>query len=121
MKQSAVPAILLAALTAAHAQRVSKVDGNRLLGLCTARTAAPLRPGLAAAPSTRRECDAYVSGVADAIAEQQPRAACIPANVTTAQLVEVTLKSLRDNPAIAQLPAGRLVVQSLAKAFPCRP
>ncbi len=120
MKSFAILAMLLTA-SVAQAQRVSKVDGNRLLTLCNARTAAPLRPGLAAAPSTRMQCEAYVSGVADAIAQQQPMAACIPKNVTTAQLVEVTLKDLRTHPENTQLPAGRLVLRALATAFPCHP
>lgn len=113
-------ACIAAAAEPAAAQRFSKIDGNRLLQICTLRAPAPLRPGLAPPPG-RRECEAYVSGVADGIAAGPPRAtACIPDGVTTAQLVEVVLKTLRDHPENAERHAGELVVQAYSRAFPCK-
>lgn len=97
-------ACLLAA--PAHAQRVSKVTGNSLLGLCSATDV--------------KGCDAYVSGVADALAEAgETRAACIPASVTTQQLRDVVIKALRDQPQNREMPGGRLTVHAFEKAWPC--
>jgi hypothetical protein len=93
---------------AARAQRVSKVDGNRLLAMCTVKA-----PG---------ECDAYLSGIADAI-EAQGRAkaeACIPTPVTGTQLRDVAVKYIRGNPQSRQMKAGALTIKAFAAAFPCR-
>ncbi len=104
----------------AHAQRFSKVDGNRLLQMCETRAPAPLRPGLTAPPG-RLQCEAYISGIADAIAAAGPgrAAACIPLAVTTPQLVAVVLKDLRARPEATERPAGALATEALARAFPC--
>lgn len=92
----------------AQAQRVSKVDGNRLLAMCSTKA-----PG---------ECDAYLSGVADTI-EAQGRAkaeACIPTTVTGTQLRDVVVKYLRGNPQSRQIKAGALTIKAFSAAFPCR-
>ena len=102
------PVLMLAMAPAAHAQRVSKVDGNRLMAMCTVKS-----PG---------ECDAYLSGVADSI-EAGGRAkaeACIPAAVTGTQLRDVVIKYLRSNPQNRQMKAGALTTKAFAAAFPCR-
>jgi hypothetical protein len=98
---------VLAAVPAA-AQRVTKVDGNKLMSLCSGKSEVG--------------CEAYLDGVADAMAEEpSPRRACIPRNVTTAQLHDVVLKLLHDAPEKRELPAARIVVHAYAKAFPCKP
>ncbi len=105
---AAVAAMVLAATPLAWAQRVSKVDGNRLLTMCTVKS-----PG---------ECDAYLSGVADTI-EAGGRAkaeACIPKAVTGTQLRDVVIKYLRSNPQTRQMKAGALSTKAFAAAFPCR-
>jgi hypothetical protein len=99
-------AALLAAVPAA-AQRVTKIDGNKLMSLCSGKNGVG--------------CEAYLDGVADAMAEEpMPRRACIPRNVTTAQLHDVVLKLLHDEPEKRELPAARIVVHAYATAFPCR-
>jgi hypothetical protein len=93
---------------AAAAQRVSTVDGNKLLGYCTAKATVA--------------CDAYISGVADAIAAQGPgkAPACIPTAVTGTQLRDVTIKYLKAHPESRQLKAGALTIRALSQAFPCK-
>lgn len=97
--------LIVAAVQPAAAQRVSKIDGTRLVELCTGRNVAG--------------CDAYVSGVADAIAELDRRKACIPPAVTGAQLREVVVKFIRSRPENRQLPAGALTVRAFAAAWRC--
>lgn len=119
MKNLALAAALLAAAAPAAAQRISKVDGNRLLILCGKGNPMPFSPG--APPSAgRQECEAYISGVADMLANDTPRRACIPTNVEMGQLRQVVLKALANHPEATQQPAARLVPRALAEAFPCR-
>jgi hypothetical protein len=108
MRAAAAGAMLMAACGAAHAQRVSKVDGNRLLAMCTTKSAG--------------ECDAYLSGVSDTIeAEGRARApACIPTAVTGNQMRDVVIKYIHDNPQSRELKAGLLTIKALSAAFPCR-
>jgi hypothetical protein len=56
MKRLALAFVLAAICGTAHAQRESNVNGTKLLGFCTAKV--PVN------------CDAYISGVADAIAAE---------------------------------------------------
>ena len=93
---------------AAHAQRVSRIDGNKLLGYCSAKATIG--------------CDAYLDGIADGI-EAGGRAkaeACIPGPVTTAQMRDVVVKYLRSNPQTREMKAGVLVTRAFAAAFPCK-
>jgi hypothetical protein len=108
MMRFALVGLMVLGAGAAHAQRVSKVDGNRLLAMCSVKA-----PG---------ECDAYLSGVADSI-EAQGRAkaeACIPTAVTGTQLRDVVIKYMRDNPQTRQMHAGALTMKAFSAAFPCR-
>ena len=100
--------LALVAATPAAAQRVSKVDGNKLASLCRA--------------SDVKGCDAYVAGVADALGElrEDAHVACIPVRVTTDQMRDVVLKYLHDEPQDRELPGGRLTMRALAKAWPCK-
>lgn len=91
---------------AAWAQRESNVNGSKLLSLCTAATPA--------------NCDAYLSGAADAMAAAANTAACIPVAVTGRQLRDVVLKYLHDHPRDLQLKAGTLTTRAYAGAFACR-
>ena len=94
--------------TGALAQRESNVNGSKLLGFCTS--------------SATANCDAYLSGVADAIAAGGPShaEACIPTAVTGKQLREVVVKYLHDHPQDLQLKAGTLTLHAYAGAFACR-
>lgn len=101
-------ALMLVAVTVslpAAAQRTSKIDGDRLVQLCTGRDNAG--------------CEAYVSGVADAIAELAPQRACIPPAVKGAQLRDVVVKFIRSRPETRQRSAGALTVQALGAAWRC--
>ena len=109
MMRFAILGVLMVAASSAQAQRVSKVDGNHLLTYCTAKATTP--------------CDAYLDGVGDGI-EGEGRAkadACIPVTVTTAQLRDVVVKYLHNNPQTRQMKAGVLVTRAFSAAFPCHP
>jgi hypothetical protein len=101
-------AAVLSYAGAAAAQRFSPVDGNKLLGFCTSKS--PVG------------CDAYISGVADAIAAGGPgkAPACIPDGVTGVQLRDVMVKYLKAHPESRQQKAGTLTVRALGQAFPCK-
>ncbi len=108
MRLVLVGAIVLAAGTA-EAQRVSRVDGNRLLTMCMS--------------AAKAECDAYLSGVADTIGVQgrAHAAACIPTAVTGTQLREVVDKYISAHPQSRQEKAADLTMKAFAAAFPCHP
>ncbi len=93
----------------ALAQRVSKVDGTKLLAMCTN-------------PKDKVECEAYLSGVGDAIGAggKATAEACIPVSVTTVQLHDVVVKFLKDHPGDRELKAGTLTLRAYAAAFSCR-
>ena len=97
-----------AAAGTAHAQRESRVTGAKLLSLCSASNAA--------------NCDAYLSGVADAVAAQGPQHApfCIPDAVTGKQLREVAVKYLHDHPQELELKAGTVATHAFSAAFACK-
>jgi Rap1a immunity proteins len=95
----------------AQAQRVSTVDGNKLLSICT-------RAQNALAP-----CDGYINGVADgamAIAAEGKPQLCIPQATTGVQMRETTVKWLRAHPDEGKRQAGELVVRALREAYPCK-
>ncbi|RFD20408.1 hypothetical protein DY926_05985 [Komagataeibacter melaceti] len=102
----------------ASAQRVSRIDGNRLGSMCTK----PASTGL---------CDAYISGIADSVtlahlfernAEKDSKdvpAFCIATSVDTADLrgkVVSWMKAHRDG---LNRPAGEVVFTALHDSYPC--
>jgi hypothetical protein len=97
-------ALVVAVSAPAMAQRVSKVNGNRLLALCK--------------QTDITGCDAYVAGVADTLTEKH--AACIPPQVTTDQLRAVVLKTLNQHPEKRELSGAVIVLHSLTTAYPCK-
>ena len=94
--------------TGALAQRVSKVDGNRLLGYCTSKSTVG--------------CDAYLDGLADGLEASHhiSKSACIAKDVTTPQLRDVVIKYIRANPQLREKSAARLTSDAFLAAFPCR-
>jgi hypothetical protein len=94
--------------TAAQAQRVSKVDGNRLLGYCTSKSTTG--------------CDAYLDGLADGLeaSHHLTRQACIAKDVTTPQLRDVVVRYIHANPQLREKSAARLTSDAFLAAFPCR-
>ena len=108
MKPIALGLAVLCVAFGASAQRISRVDGNRVLAACTAKQLVT--------------CDAFVSGVADSIGLQPEgkRPACIADGVTGTQLREVLVKYLRAHPETREQNAALLTARALAAAFPCR-
>lgn len=109
---------VMGAAVSARAQRISNVDGNRLLAVCSG--------------DSLIGCDAYIGGIADAAATYQsmgqgpgapmrvPPLICVPTQVTGVQLRQVTLDSLRSHPQDLHQAAGLLVLRALHHAYPCR-
>ncbi len=103
----------LALAPRAEAQRVSTLDGNKLLGLCTSRAVVA--------------CDAYVSGVADtatatdAMAGETGRALgiCVPKQVTGVQLRQTVVASLKAHPQDNARSGVELVLRALKAAYAC--
>ena len=91
----------------AMAQRQSKVDGNKLLSLCTG-------------PTGKTGCEAYLSGVSDAAGELGTGKVCIPPAVTTAQMRDVVVKYLKDHPGDREMKAGTLTLRAFSSAFACK-
>ena len=100
--------LALMAPAPALAQRVSAIAGRTLQADCTGANATA--------------CDAYVAGIADAIALQPGGglAACIRPEVTGSQLRAVVLTYLHDHPRDLAGHAGHLVMHALVAAYPCR-
>ena len=101
-------AVAVAGTGTAQAQRESRVTGSKLLNLCSATNAS--------------NCDAYLSGVADAVAAQGPEHApfCIPDAVTGHQLHEVAVKFMHEHPQELELKAGTVATHAFTAAFACK-
>ncbi len=87
------------------------MDGNQLLQLCTS-----------ADPYNGLECTGYVKGVADAFSFQmdsQKRVLCMPDGVSAKQLVDVTVKWLRENAPEREYPAVATVGIAIAQRWKC--
>lgn len=105
-------AIILALVTlvsvheASGATVLASLRGNDLYPHCTI-----------ADPS----CLAYVTGVADTLEIVAPHLTniCRPPASTMAQLFDIAMSWLADNPAERHRPAAKLVGLALAEAFPC--
>jgi hypothetical protein len=107
MNRSVVITAALLFAGAAHAQRTSTVDGAKLLEFCSARQ--PVN------------CEAYVSGIADMIAEQKDknRAACIPVSTPISSIRGAIVTYLHHHPEAAPLKAAGVAVIALHTAYPC--
>jgi hypothetical protein len=117
----AAPLLLATGAAQAQETRLSPVDGNRLLGLCTSRDRTFVQG-----------CEAYINGVADTAAVYQRAAGepnspvrladtmCVPRNVTGAQMRDTVTNWLQGHAAERERPAGLIVFHVLHDAFPCR-
>ena len=108
MKTAALITLLVLAVSAprqALAQRVSTIDGNRLLTLCTGKNVSG--------------CDAYVSGFADSEYSISPLRVCVPLAVTCTALRETLVAFLRANPAALPHKAADITLRALTRAYPC--
>jgi hypothetical protein len=112
-------AVLVAALlvgSAAEGEMLyfSPMDGNKLLELCKAGSSA---------------CLNYINGAADTLtlftwstvlmSFRLPFVACIP-QVTTREIVDVTMRYLQDHPEMRHENGANLVAYALTQAFPCQ-
>ena len=76
------------------------------------------------------QCLAYLRGVMDGVEVERrwlgggdeakyPLPFCIPPDVSTGQILRITLKYIRNNPEIAHYTTAMLVVNALGFTFPC--
>ena len=112
---------LLALAGTAHAQRFTKVDGNRLLGICTSTNV-----------GVNRSCESYIDGVSDSITLYQqmatgsngamtvPKVVCVPSATTGTQLKSAVVAWLRAHPADRSRPAVAIVERVLHERYPCK-
>ena len=104
-----------AATSAAPAVAGSNLTGNDLLERCSASASAnPIQWGV---------CLGYVMAVADQLGQGRPIngvRACVAADVTSGQLMDVVRQWLDRNPARRHVNGAALVAVALQQAFPCR-
>lgn len=104
---------------AAAAQRVTKVDGARLLEICTSSNR-----GLA------MSCEAYIDGVSDTVTLYQeaaprqgdarvPDTICVPPATTGGQLRDEVVSFLRQHADARPRPAAQVVTRVLRERHPC--
>jgi hypothetical protein len=113
-------AALLLALTAspAHAQRVSRLTGAKLLQICQN-------------PRGKVVCEAYINGVADGMTSVQKQmsdtqgkafagSTCIPDATTSDQLHTTVTAYLSAHGDMLSKPAAVPTFEALHSAFPCK-
>jgi hypothetical protein len=105
-------------------------DGSSLLKKCSLAVRAFDGEPLSSADAVEGPlCTGYVMGVHDMdytvqTLEKHEKTsllshACVPSNVSTNQVVPVTVKYLRDNPDRLHMPASILVIDAVRSSFPC--
>ena len=109
-------ATVLALAGPARAQRLSPVQGEALMKLCTGKTTVG--------------CDAYVSGLSDEAelmgrsngepTDRSDMQFCIPADVKGSALRQTVVAWGQAHSEDAKLPAAMLVVHALRASFPCK-
>lgn len=85
------------------------LNGNDLLLICTT-------------PQNITGCVGYVVGVADAMADRHTvdgHRGCVPPQVASGQLVDITVNYLKQHPAQRQFLGAQLIADAIAEAFPC--
>jgi hypothetical protein len=119
MQRGRNPIVGLAAalllLGTAPAVAGSNLTGNDLLARCSASASDnPVQWGV---------CLGYVMAVADLLGQGRAVAgvrACVAADVTSGQLMDVVRQWLERNPARRHINGAALVAVALQQAFPCR-
>ncbi len=123
MKTIAAAALLAALATLpAHAQRYSPLSGEKLMQICTGRD----RTMVAA-------CDAYISGVSDAIVDYQkarpadgskgaalPAYICVPGTMSGVQLRQGIVAWARQHRDVLPKQASFTIIGALRDSFPCQ-
>ena len=101
---------------AAQTERLTKLDGNRLLAVCDTRN-----------PASARGCEAYIDGIADSLTiasrpingAHPANSACIPPDLTAPQLRESLVSWLKANAKDRNHPAAEIVLHVLRENYPC--
>ena len=105
-------AIVTAVLFASPAWPSSSsfLSGNKLFDSCAGVVR---RPG---------HCTGYTTGIVDALASGPIYGweACVPEKVTAAQVRDIVVKYLQDNPQDRHYLAAGIAAKALSIAFPCR-
>jgi len=96
--------LILAALGFTLSANAQFVDGNKLLEF------------LDGTPTDSLLGMGYIAGVYDS---QRDISYCTPAGVTLGQVKDMTILSLRANPATRNEPANFLIVRMLGRYWPC--
>jgi hypothetical protein len=108
-----------------------KGDGSNLLTRCSLAVRVFDGEKLSSADAVDGSfCMGYISGIHDMdyavqMLEENEKItlmkhACIPSNVSTAQVMRVVVKYLRDNPERLHMPASVLVTDAIRSSFPCK-
>lgn len=91
------------------------LSGNKLLNFCSKidGSTATFEDGI---------CAGFIAGVADSMAERSSgtRTCLSPGGIPLSQIVAVSVKYLRDNPAVLHHSAFTNVSVALSLAFPCK-
>jgi len=106
--------LLFLVCSPARAQQVSQETGDTLLEACESKT-----------EFRQSYCFGYITGVADiegmeAAVFPDRRRACRAEGVTNGQIKDVVVKYLKEHPEDRHFLAAILVMQAMAKAFPCK-
>ena len=97
------------------------LTGNKLLAKCRAYekfTAAGSTTNDIQVAAIAMQCRGYVLGVADGM-KNGGAPTCYPDGITYEQILAVTLKHLKENPAQLHRPGSDLVREVLREAWPC--
>lgn len=119
MKWLLVLGLLLTAGAAQADSAASPIDGNKLLARCTSDK-----------PVLSQGCDAYVTGVADAVSDYEMAAKlakvtraedriCVPVGTTGTQLRKTVVDWLQAHPAERGRQAGVTVIHIYRQVYPC--
>jgi len=100
---------VLSVVALPQASWAGRFDGNALMARCSG-------------PDPKL-CEVYLDGFAAALTQIAPdvRHACLPDSVTSAQMKDVLLKYLRNEPEHRDWVAAKLTLHAFAKAWPCHP
>jgi hypothetical protein len=123
-------AVLFLICTRLSAQKfeLPQTSGNAFVRFCSAAESDDVRIGEDA--KHVMACVGYVNGFtsgvdyevayANSLTNHKPPAPfCLPADVENGQIIRVILKYIRDNPALAHLPTGAIIVDALKTVYPC--
>ncbi|MGH9514989.1 MAG: Rap1a/Tai family immunity protein [Terriglobales bacterium] len=115
MKSTAVLTFLLLSVLASAAQSVGAAslmdDGNHFLSNCDRSQQTDKAVIIA--------CLTYVQWVKDGASVVHATDQCVPQNAVTFQLLDISMKFIRDNPETRDQRTAILVHRAIVNAFPC--